>query len=189
MNRAHLFLRGNLFCIGNRIFAQNLLSFVLHLIEFYTRTQKHVVRSTWAAELFDQVDAADVSLLLLGFYQEIETGVKASASDLINLRTLGGYHLNWTQFTDCKSIVSAITSENVKTPSEKNTIHHAQWIRELLDNHILTEYHWCDTRDMVADGMNKGSIDRTAIIDLMKGKWNLKHETIPWSSTKRRTTL
>ena len=35
---------------------------------------------------------------------------------------------------------------------------------------------WCDTRDMVADGHTKGSIDRQLLLELMQGRQSYKHE-------------
>ena len=41
-------------------------------------------------------------------------------------------------------------------------------MRELLDRQRLRKLWWIDTRDMCADGLNKGSIDRKAIIDVIQ---------------------
>ena len=35
-------------------------------------------------------------------------------------------------------------------------------MRELLDTKVLEALVWLDTRDMVADGLTKGSVDRDA---------------------------
>ena len=38
---------------------------------------------------------------------------------------------------------------------------------------------WIDTRDMLADGFNKGGVSRKALlIALMKGVWQVAHETV-----------
>ena len=42
---------------------------------------------------------------------------------------------------------------------------------------------WIDTRDMLADGLNKGAVSRKAllialIIALMKGVWQVARETV-----------
>ena len=53
-------------------------------------------------------------------------------------------------------------------------------MKELLDNGIISRYHWSDTRDMVVDGLTKGKLDRTELQKLMNGWWTLQHavETI-----------
>ena len=55
---AHV-LRGNLLGLGTEKVVADRIQHRFHLLEYYTRSQKHVVRNTWAGELFDQVDAAD----------------------------------------------------------------------------------------------------------------------------------
>ena len=38
---------------------------------------------------------------------------------------------------------------------------------------------WIDTRDMLADGLNKGAVSRKALFTaLMKGVWHVAHETV-----------
>ena len=41
-------------------------------------------------------------------------------------------------------------------------------MRELIDNKRLRRLWWVDTRDMISDGLNKGSIDRKAIINVLQ---------------------
>ena len=62
-------------------------------------------------------------------------------------------------------------------PSEKSLAGHLLWLRELLDIGLLSVLQWADTRDMSADGHTKGSIDRKAILDLMKGIFRFQHAT------------
>ena len=56
---------------------------------------------------------------------------------------------------DCKSILSAVSADAIKGPTERGTLPHGQWIRELVDRKILTTLTWVHTRGMVADGMGK----------------------------------
>jgi hypothetical protein len=40
---------------------------------------------------------------------------------------------------------------------------------------------WIDTRDMVADALNKGCIDRGSLRRFFeKGQWELQHEVKSW---------
>ena len=51
--------------------------------------------------------------------------------------------------------------------------------REALHTGRIRALHWCDTRDMLADGMNKGSISRKAIVDCMKtGVWSVSWPSV-----------
>ena len=46
---------------------------------------------------------------------------------------------------------------------------HLLWLRELLENGILSALHWLDTRAMSADGHTKGSIERDTLRELAGG--------------------
>ena len=73
------------------------------------------------------------------------------------------------------------------SPTEKSLISHLQWLRELADLDILTGIAWTDTRDMLADGLTKGAVDRHMIHQAMDGQWVLTHEPKLWQSTLRHT--
>ena len=59
---------------------------------------------------------------------------------------------------------------------------HIQYIRELLDKGIIQYLFWIDTRDMVADGLTKGAVDRNTLHALMDGVQTLQHEYEQWKS-------
>ena len=71
---------------------------------------------------------------------------------------------------DAKSVYAAVTASFLKTPADKSLLSQVQYIRELLDGHVLQAIVWADTRDMEADGLTKGSVGRGALHMLMKGK-------------------
>ncbi len=71
-------------------------------------------------------------------------------------------------YTDSYSIFSYLKAQHLKFPAEKAYFHLA-YLRELLEAGIVRSICWCDTRDMVADGITKGSLDRTALTDVMRG--------------------
>ena len=74
---------------------------------------------------------------------------------------------------DAKSVYSAIEAKDTKVPSESSLLSSVQCGRELLDNKRLRALHWIDTRDMIADGLTKGSIDRKALhMVIEKNTWN-----------------
>ena len=80
-------------------------------------------------------------------------------------------------FTDSYSIFSYLKAQHLKFPAEKGTYFHLASLREMLVNGIISSYNWCDTRDMLADGMTKGRLDRDALVSVMHGKWKLEHAT------------
>ena len=76
---------------------------------------------------------------------------------------------------DSMSLWSAVAAQVVRVPTEKNLAVHLFWLKELLMTGALTTLRWCDTRDMTADCHTKGSIDRAAILLLMKGIFKFLH--------------
>ena len=62
-----------------------------------------------------------------------------------------------------------------KSLQRKSLLSHIQYIRDLLDTKVLEALVWIDTRDMVADGLTKGSVDRDALHKCMAGIWLLQH--------------
>lgn len=44
------------------------------------------------------------------------------------------------------------------------------WLKELIQSGALAEFCWIDTWGMTADGRTKGSIDRTALLQLAQGQ-------------------
>ena len=60
-------------------------------------------------------------------------------------------------------------------PTEKGTIFHLAYVRQALHTGLARSLNWVDTRDMVMDGMTKGSVDREELQKFMSGTWQLKH--------------
>ena len=84
------------------------------------------------------------------------------------------------------SVFSAVTADRVKAPAEKSLLSHIQFVRELLDKGIVRALMWLDTRDMTADGMTKGSVDRKAIEDCMSGSITFQHDLKRWEPLLRK---
>ena len=78
--------------------------------------------------------------------------------------------------TDAESVYKSLICRDLKTPVEKTLLGQVMWIRELLQLGLIESLQWCDTRDMVADGHTKGSIDRELLLDLMKGIQKYRHD-------------
>ena len=118
---------------------------------------------------------------------EINVGAvtKAQAREL---RDNGGYSIPMTLMIDAKSVYAAITATYVKHPAEKGLLSHVQFIRELLDSHVLTALIWIDTSDMLSDGLTKGSVDRAALHECMTGTQSFNHGFELWTSKLTKTT-
>ena len=56
----------------------------------------------------------------------------------------------------------------------------SSFVRELLDYRVLEALGWSDTRDMLADGTTKGSIERQPIHDVSDGTIDVNHAMRLW---------
>ncbi len=80
-------------------------------------------------------------------------------------------------------------SQHLKFPTEKGTYFHLAHLKEGIDLHIISRFVWTDTRDMLADGLAKGSID-CCVLDLaMRGVWVVKNPVKMTSAVPNQTML
>ena len=156
-----------------------------HILEFASKKQRHVTRSTFAAELFGATDTADTMLVVVLALHEVETGT-ITIEQARRLREYGPYCCQTILCVDAMSVFAAITAQNVKAPAERSLISHVQWLRELLDHKVLSSIAWFDTRDMHGDGLTKGKVLRDLLHELMSGSFPLRHPLTTWSSRQRR---
>ena len=83
---------------------------------------------------------------------------------------------------DAKAVFDSITVKDFSTPAEATLVNHLHSVREQLRDGRIFRLWWIDTRDMVADGMNKGGLPRDPILSLCeKGQWVLKEKGISFS--------
>ena len=153
----------------------------VHLLDFATKALRFVTRSTFSAELLGACDSFDLGLMILFILNEIQTGVPTKA-DARKLREEGGWTIPAALCIDALSVHAAVTATYIKPPAEKGLLAHIQYLRELLDNHVLEVLMWMDTRDMTADGLTKGSVERLALHLLMSGEIKIDHPPRPWKS-------
>ena len=136
------------------------------------------------------VDAADFLLVLGSVFYEIVHGIAPSARDLVKLREGDHFPLPLQVCTDGMSLLTALENIVAKIPTEASTLHHVQWLQELTRTRVLDGVYWVDTRDMIADGMTKGSVPRVIICSAQEnGQWKLEHawRRYPADTGTRRT--
>ena len=158
--RGAVFLRVGQSVQGNRC---------VHLIDAVSQSHKLVVRSTFAAELLALTASVDQGFIILITLHEFRGGSMKPHMG-VALRETGGYLIEFEVLIDAKSVHSAVGNENFKHPAEKSLLSHIAWIKQLLNVRIISRFGWTDTRDMIADGMTKGSIDRAVLIKCMLGQ-------------------
>ena len=107
-----------------------------------------------------------------------------SAANSVSLRETGGFAIPMVLYLDAMSVYAAVTAVFIKIPADSSVLCYLQYLRELLDNEVLFALAWVDTRDMLADGMTKGAIDRQDIHDCMSGQLRDTHEMKIWRPKK-----
>ena len=151
-------------------------------VEHVCRKQQRICRSTYSAELRSALDLTGLALLILGTLAEVLTGALGPIQ-LLDVHNSGAYPVECELFIDARAVFDSVTAKTVKTPADKILLLHALALREHLDAGQVTRINWIDTRDMVADALNKGSIDRGALRDFFeRGIWKLNHERKHWRS-------
>ena len=152
-----------------------------HLIETVSKKQRNVVRATFSAELRGAGDTLDKAFILAQILHEIATG-QNSSSHARQLQHHGGYAVPMCLYIDAFSVFAAITATFIKMPADNGQLVHLHFIRELLDNGVLKAIAWLDTRDMLADGMTKGAVEREALQATMEGIIKMSHACKFWQS-------
>ena len=175
-------LRGTLYCRAEN---QGTEAYhkggTIHLFEYLCKAIRNVTRSTFSAELHGACDSADLGILINLMQHEIQSGPVSKEQARI-LRDKGGYAMPMVLMIDALSVYAAITATYIKHPAEKSLLSHIQFIREMLDSGVLDALLWIDTRDMLADGLTKGTIDRADLHQAMQGYREFKHDFKIWQS-------
>ena len=148
------------------------------ILDWQSRRQVHVCRATFSAELFALLDAVGHALTIAACLTEVLLGEQELAT-LTEWQENGGLMPPLIAVTDAKSVWEALKSTSPPKPAEESMLLHILGAREMITKKMLRELWWADTRDMVADGMTKGKVDRKAINDLVERcEWRLVHECV-----------
>ena len=74
---------------------------------------------------------------------------------------------------------------DLRKPNEQSLVFVLGQMREHMACHRIRTLWWIDTRDMLADGLNKGAISRKALLKaLTQGEWIVIHPTVHTVSRK-----
>lgn len=140
-----------------------------HLIDYVSKAQRHVTRSTFSSELFAATDAVDIGLLHSIVLHELRQGIVSSCEARQLIEGTAPCSVKLCLVIDARSVSSAVTAPNVKVPAEPSLLLHVCWLRALLTKTRLYRLYWCDTRSMLADALTKGSASRDLITAAMAG--------------------
>ena len=103
------------------------------------------------------------------------------------MRENGGYSVPMVLYLDALSVYAAVTAVFIKTLADQSVLCHLHYLRELLDHNVLRALVWSDTRDMIADGLTKGAVDRTALHEAMTGIINMRQVCKLWHTSSAAT--
>ena len=140
------------------------LSGACHLVDHACRRQRRVVRSTFSAELNGEVDSVEGVLLLQVAYHQLLCGTDDNATALAKALDAGQLTPPVDVSTDARAVYDAISATDVCEPAESSLKLHLISIRDMLRRGMLRRLFWLDTRDMLADGLTKGGVNRTALV-------------------------
>ena len=114
-------------------------SCIHHIVDYVCRSEKHVTRSTFAAELFSACDAAGHGIFLALGMHEVLCGVSSKEYNR-KLREQGGFACPINIVVDAMNVYSSTTATFVKPPTEKSMLTHVQYLRELLGTKVLASF-------------------------------------------------
>ena len=149
---------------------------VCNVIDFFSRRQRRVVRSTFGAETNSLADGLEIGKLIAFTLAELLTP-NSTAASLTRMDETGTLPIVLQAVTDCKSLFDALKSDETQVPTESSLIMILLQIKESLRTGTLDSIAWVDTRDMIADALNKGAIARHDIMEFSRtALWKLKHD-------------
>ena len=144
-------------------------------IEHYSRRQRQVVRSTFGAETNGAADAVEIARMISYTLAEIITS-DCTAAVLTRLDETGQLPIRMQLVIDCRSLYDALRKDETQVPREASLIMLLLQLKESLRISSLESIVWCNTHDMVADGLNKGIIARKDLINSSTtANWSLQH--------------
>ena len=78
---------------------------------------------------------------------------------------------------DAKSVYDSIIHADLRQPAEKSLIHVLGQMREHMFTRRIRQLFWIDTRDMLADGLNKGAVSRKPLFAALNlGIWKINND-------------
>jgi len=151
-----------------------------YVLEWVSKTFNTITRSSFCAELRNQLEAAQSGVHFSTFMAENKTPFTsavalAAAQDNNNL-TLPAFLVG-----DNKGVFLAVSAQNPKVATEPTLTPHIRGIRELVDKGLISGIIWCDNRDMIADPLTKGKTKRNVLNDVLnQAEWIVDNPTETW---------
>ena len=150
------------------------------VLDYVSKKFQQVTRSSFAAELRNQVEAAQVGAFFSAFMQE-NLMSSLTAGKLMEVSDKGEYYLRAIVLGDNDGVFRAVTAENPRTPTEPALTQHVRAYREMIDTKQIQAIGWIDNRDMIADPLTKGKTLRNIINSVLNtGVYLIKYPVKLW---------
>ena len=155
------------------------------ILEWVSRKFNTVTRSSFAAELRNQLEAAHASVYFAAAMQE-NLVENITITKLTRIIDTGRLSLPIYVAGDNRGVYTSVSAENPSAKAEPILTPHVKALRELVDRGIL-RIVWVDNRDMVADPLTKGKTKRNELNRAMtRGEWIIKETADIWPKDQRR---
>ena len=152
------------------------------VLDYGTKKHKRVNRSTFAAELNAAMDTLDIATIVQFTLEEIFYPESSSPEAMRKIHDEATLHFPLELAIDARSVFDAVSAPEFTTPSEATLINHLHCLREATRDGRVSALWWIDTRDMVADGLNKGGLPRDPILAVCEqGSWILNESAVKFS--------
>ena len=93
------------------------------------------------------------------------------------MQEAGELSLHILPATDARSVFDAVAARDICEPAEGSLKLHLLALRDKVIRGVVKRLFWTDTRDMLADGLTKGSVDRDALHSAMTGSAVVSHQS------------
>jgi hypothetical protein len=146
-----------------------------HLLDWVAGSIKQVTRATFTSETLAAIASTDQAIVTAFTLHEIEHGPLSPSEGRQRIED-GTIDCIVDVYVDAMSLIAALQATKLATLTERSFAIHLLWLKERLAAGLPRSMVWCDTRDMLADGLTKGSIDRTQIRLAAQGQYKLVHK-------------
>ena len=102
------------------------------VVEFYSRKQPPVCRSTFSAELTSVDDASSIGFLIIGMFAALTMGPK-SAAEIAHMTESERICVGLEVAADNKGLLSGAAAAEAKVPSGLHLLHVLKALRDWLD--------------------------------------------------------
>ena len=168
-----LAMRGAIIDIGEK--SMDTPGGAIHTLEWYARKQRRVTGSTFSAELNAASEACEFGKLMALTIAELSKQYSASA-DLLKLKETGAFPVAVEMVIDARSVYDALIATEIKAPTEISLIMFLCQLKEAMLTHSLSRLWWCDTHDMISNGLNQGACTRQKLVEVCE-QWPLGSDT------------